>query len=503
MREHLRHCFFVVVCFFLTSGAPEAQVPSWTESELYLSGLKTAATIDELPDLLEVPTPWAESMVALDKTTQDTHNEHGACLNLLAETRTADRGQLTKEYSTLLGKRKTMDPAEYSNEEKRLRSLIEGKGKTSSSGKVWKAGSPQAGGFGSVGIEANGMNCEGESVADVHTHPLGVASPSDGDIRHTIHEKKLHSTFVVLNGKMCGVVKTQATEGADFWSVNGTNAIYGASWSFKTGGSIDYPEPTVVAAVLAEFGLGLYCGDIGKPLKKVRAEPGLLDANNPLYYVLAKGVVISMKYEVSGKPISFPFTPEFDQEFKDYIRQSNLFGGEAIDGILATKTPMETYRKVVDEATLKVSMSVFDGVTIPNFLFFEGEGLVRTTGCSLDGCVVLEEATMGVTRKLLHIIAFNDPKTKRNYVVDLNGGNRTLEEKTPGKVYIKGECSFVEKHCSLNGKGLLRIEGDSEFVGSFQNGDSVGQGTWTDLGNGEVWKVRATPKQYEKIERIK
>ncbi|TLX15771.1 hypothetical protein [Rhizobium sp. MHM7A] len=416
--------------------------------------------------------------------------EHASCLSLVA----SDIEGLKKEYASLLSKRTSMSDEAYAAAERKLLGDA-----------VWKAGASQSltrmGGV----IKNDEQWCDGEAVAEVHTHPKAPAVHSDVDLFSTVRKSQFHSSFAVFESTVCGIVKTEASP-KDEYEARSFYAVAQAGGHLKavrnsekiTDESLAKSVPGLVARTSESISMGLYCGKLGGPLERVA--PSSFDSEDPMFVLMAKGVAISMKYLENGDDLKFPFTPEFDPVFDRYISEGDFLFSEE----WAThRSPAEAYRRMVYVAAVTQSMVAMNFIDIPGTRS-ERETTFYRTFCSSEAgmvCFVLERYGNVESSTNNGVLARYRFEERQSILVDRIAGKYVLDERMPGNSVYKGECSFVETRCRAHGVGTLTAEG-LQFEGSFTKGSPTGKGIVT-FPSGEVWTVNMTNEGFEKLERIK
>ncbi len=478
--------------------ASYAQEPVWTESEMIIAGFKTPSEVEALPVSLDIPHPWEDAMAALDRQAKGLPGELGACLGIVAETSDADR-KLFKAKKSALRKNRIMADDVWEVEFNKLAFLADAKINRNEGTRItWSSGSVQAGTEGSVDIEGDETKCGGQGVSNVHTHPAGAPLPSDADIEYN----NAPVGFVQLNGEVCATVRTRQATKTKLQQTKGIISSVILQWRMRTEESDVVPPAAVVAAGLKELGVGLYCGEIGKSLALIQPGKSGFNPNDPRFYLLAKGVVIALKYQLNGAAINFGFTPELDQAFILYIQNSGLFDSDQIGEILKAITPAETYRRIVTSANNKTSIGAYSRVDIPDTRSVVGETASYSTVCTSAHCMVSEDfGTALLNRKIVHSLAYYQEDNKHHYVVDRNEGKDTILEVESEPRTITGSCQYSGFKCVLSGIGKVRSK-TLELKGTFKNGALSGLGALTYLDTGEEWKVRGTSKGIDKIERL-
>ncbi len=214
--------------------------------------------------------------------------------------------------------------------------------------------------------------------------------------------------------------------------------------------------------------------------------------DDPYFFILAKAAIISLKYELSGPPISFEFTPELDDRFRSYVRDTGWFQEAEMTAFASSGTPAETYSKIAYLVASRAPefMRRFNARCTPL------PADVRT--CELTK---FDDGPDGnqTERLIANFLSDSD----FNFIVDLNDGVQTITRTVPGEVVMHGRCTYEGRRCEMNGFGVMTADDERQFTGLFKDGSPTGIGTIEFLKTDEVYQVRVLPDSYETIRRLK
>ncbi|WP_150625441.1 hypothetical protein [Pandoraea captiosa] len=489
-----------------------------TESEYLLAGLKIAKAPADLPAQLFVPAEWTAGLRRLGATTLANNREAGACLGIKAQARSEDRNVLMNRYATLVAGKAQMDPATYAAQEKALRDQIEGKGSLENSGINWVVGKIQDGEDMSVQIEVNGLKCEGESVSSAHTHPKpSAAVPSDGDFGYLMHVRQAYSMMVVYEGtNVCAVLKTaQASrenpEHAMAIFIAHQNAVGFEALRHGIGkpGALTDKLYAGVASAAETLGMGLYCGILDGPLKRIK--PDAPNVNDEMFVLQAKNLLLSLKLantQEHREALTYPFTPAIDPAFRRAIAQYGID-----ETMVSRLTPFALYVTLLEQV-LKEQFITGDlfGFFLPDFRSSVPTPITvarsrcyrsdtaKEYKCSLAQTEVRSSVDMTAGRRY----SLFDSVDKTSVIVDPAAGLRrgVLLRDTSKQTY-QGTCRFNGDVCVPEGKGEVTFKGVMRVQGTFVDGDLIGEAIQTREDSGETWKVNYEADGYREIERLK
>ncbi len=431
-------------------------------SERILAGLTNIADVVDLPDSINLPNEWVATMRDIAAATTNSKTEQATCLS----------------YTS----------------------------------KSWVAGSLQSGSGDLIYTNFATDGCDKSPLAHVHSHPRGLPVPSDGDLAFALQKPFLKSAFVVMDDEVCGLVKTgesSSTLADDAESFAATYALRHGIWNARHAQVGDLSEAASVTAATSEFlHMGLYCGRVGEVLPRVRPTKDLSDQNDPLLYVVLKGLVLAQATVSGGAIGTLSFTPKLDNMLGKLISDGVTYGPlteEEATSILSAKTSSEMLR-LAAKAFRATSGKV---LAYPNNRGKE-PAVFYTSFCGYSNvdkslaCAVHENFGTSFESTPTKLMAFYRERDEKTILVRSRPGNKYRREDVgPGKYAYAGACKFSGMNCEPHGKGTVTYDDGSVFKGTFSEGVADGTGIYTDPSDGEVWKANAVKGSIKLIEKIK
>lgn len=507
MRRCALGCASAVLLFspaFGQDGKPD--------SVSLLSGLTVPRSINELPDYIEIPASWITAFKAAEKATDASGMEVGACLTIVAESRSEERQNLLRKYADLLKAQKLPFDGNMTAELRKLHGEIEEIGRISKSGMKFVVGKLQNGDENSVLIRSEGLECEGETVGAVHTHPgTGMSHVfSSQDFRSFVYHKDWISSAALNSGRMCMGIKTKDTQGkigsnaaatsvAMNFSAFFDNKVRSTNRGISSGGNYHSIEPEslpgVMSATASRLGVGVYCGLIGERLKLINPLPSNPDER--LFILMAKYALVAAKWSNPEKykfNLEFALSSSLDDDFRNILKR-------ALDGRpSSTLRPLELFSEMVNSVAEDMEIaSNGSKATWRKPPSDDFEMLRYTFGCLLSDRGVSKficgawESTLSkkdLASSLAVPVASWDPDSDLFRVIDFEGDRFYLIEESKTHRF-RGEAKRSGDRYIANGKGQLlkkdenlRIDGDWR-EGKFAEGEAIHHY----LKSGEVWKV--------------
>lgn len=456
MHRSLLYLILIGIIPFVTllPGQVVAEDSSSSVSDKILSNDTPVEEISGFPDYIELPELWATRMRELFALTKSEGREFSSCMGFDA------------------------------------------------ANGVWTAGPALAGSKTTSSFIQDSVNCTGKQIADVHTHPVSSALPSEMDFRHALGYESLVSSFSVYLNETCGLIKSTSAIGIP--PVQGVieYGIGEAAWSMANPPKRDV-SASLIAAAASKVEMALYCGDIGGRLNRVEAMPGLKFAD-PLFIILAKGVVLSMGYHLNLEQ-TLDYSTELDEGFRKSLFDAKWLSASQAEVALRA-SPKVMYGNLLTAAVYSdVKIGIGAGTTIPD-IRDDTPKTSYLSSCYVGKrgkeCRVVELFGTALKSKLLRNLAFYDPDTGNHLTVLKSGSGWILRKTRVGEFTYVGECKFVGRDCEIDGKGVMATDEGVQFEGVFENGHATGIGTATYRASGEVWKVKASESGYSKLERI-
>lgn len=509
----------VSVAFFNSTSA-HAEL---TESELFLSELKSADTPAELPSTLILPAVWIDGMRKLAAITNSTNKEAGACLNMVAESRSEGRNELMARYATLASRKSQMPPQEYAEQERALRELIEKGGSSIVNGVKWSFGAIQRGNDTSVAIHDDITKCDGNNIGIVHTHPSSSLDvPSDSDLAALIASKRRISA-VIYGDRTCVTLKAirsinRSNYMLDYGTFHYAYAYYAAAqhasfFEFTRENSLEKFNSSgvlhsTIAGVTEKFGAALYCGEIGGALKRMPAHRHA-NINEEIFILLAKSLIIAWGIENPKLKIpAFSFTPTFDEEFK---RALSVFGVE--DKFLGEISPFDLYLQILRSRKANFG-TIQNGFIYPDIRGKNLPALTTSASCSFKSnypgeytCFLSQakfESLASVIAERYYAKYFSNGKVWESVMPMPFSAKGFLAKRYDSGDTYHGDCIYIKDTCTPDGVGVFHsTKGNMIVHATFVKGQPLGEATQERKDTGERWKVFYEEKGFREIERLK
>lgn len=463
-----------LLCLVGWASSDTVRAADFTESEALLAGFKRLETTDAYPARLEIPAAWSKAFLEMTALTRKNNKEVGACLQLTAAAKdTQQRETAMAEYTALLSKQAALSPEEFTTQEAQLRQRIEQPEGDVGGTTEWTVGNLQGGDqTWSISIEENGVQCSGENLGTVHTHPNeSMETLSDSDLRYALY-RNLPVKAALHGNEMCLMIR------------DNTHPTYdaGLPWEFGANvfSSAEFTSPRqltrqAAARLIAPYGAAYYCGVIGKPLEKI--SPGTELPNGTRQILATKAlVVLSANYDTSQKiSLDFPFTPQLDAQFLKVV--GTLLSNYSASEIKAL-TAKALFEKLAPVLTPKEGIGFSDGIFFPDQRHLPEGALFRLFTCDFGKKLHCELSRL-IDQKNRVIEAEYDETTRVSRIAMLHAGaieRYTLQETDERRgIRIKAAGKIQERELYIDGPGVLKTP-NYEWKGDLHVWSPTGQG---------------------------
>ena len=476
-----------------------AQVPSQlTESEMLLSGLKVVNSVKELPQQLDIPTAWVQTMremAAKSKISSKENTEYGTCLNLIATGNTEDRALLLKEYTNLIKQRGDIPPENFVIKEKSLRAKIEFSDKSAIGGVKWNGGEIQKGNTPMKMHFIRGLeHCKGEGISFAHTHPdNGETFFSHADISAFAYNPSLKSMFAINNDEhTCAMInsvgKNQNTAFLDTF-----HTIMEAAPYLIIG--IEHWK-TKLSSIANQGNIAIYCGNINSPLKRFYAHDEKLIIPNELLIIGAK--IQFNNFEIhkgdKGVIVTSELTPTLDTTFLAYLKEK-------------INSDTNIFQPIKKPTLEPENINYLDIYRYSLFFNIDDEWKIFESKClkgNKNSGTKCFQKTGFFRSNPDREYAYYDEKENYFLIIQNNNGRLNLIYSNPSKgINFNGDCIFLKEICIRHGRGIFDVKNEFKYTGDFENGEMKGDGIIESHLLNEVWQVKMLGDKNGGLEKIK
>ncbi len=478
------------IALFIMCGTISANA-TLSESEKILSGFQRVPNVESLPDEIELPAVWVAALRELSKKsleTNETGTEYGVCLNVVAKGIGGDRRQHMEAYRLLLKEKSNMPGDEFAKKERELRRLIASNESGQGDGLVWNAGKIQIGDDSQITMKHGDNVCDGEVASDAHTHPEidTTVEFSTQDLYYFL--KNGRSSFFVINSSFatCLFVKTSAAGTISnnfFWDI--TTEVTPYKWDGTYSQRLAWYAQTI--------GVGLYCGNLEKKIKKiVPGQQSLPKVPLEFYILSAKAYLSSLeRLEINPTRVASSFTPQLDNTFTNYLteilsKKKNYIQLYKGNFYIEKSTPQELFRYALSFYHEKNPRSLRN---------------ITDIICIAETCLYADDLWKGKPSKYFARFSL---ATQDTYWIEGNeeAGYHRISKNPKDNTSYEGACKFSEKQCLPDGIGVFKTS-DFDYHGEFRNGRMHGDGEIRKSPQNEIYKVKMANDEIKEIKRVK
>jgi len=464
-----------------------------SESEKILSGFQRVPNVESLPDEIEIPAVWAEALRELSRKSLGTNAagiEYGVCLNVVAKGIGGEKRQHMEAYRQLLKEKANISSDEFTRKERELRLLIASNGNDQDEGLIWSAGKTQTGKDSTIALHHSGIVCDGEIVSDAHTHPeLSTETNfSLPDLAYFIRQNRVSHFVVNSSFAVCSFIRTGATRAiSEYFFRDISTEIKPYTWSK------DDSYRQRLTWYTQTIGVGLYCGDLSRKMKRIIPQEQSSPKVPPGFYILSAKAHLSFLERLEDTPtrVASNFLPEIDNSFSKYLLETLPQKTHYInfhDGKLGeTPSPEEIFRYAL------------------SFYHPKNKRPLRNIGdiiCSATSkvCMSADDLWKGKPKKHFAIYSYI---TQNSYFIQGNEstGFYRFSEEPQNKTSYTGSCKFFDNYCLPDGSGILKTS-DFEYHGEFQSGKMNGNGKIIKPLQNEIYQVKMMDGQIKESKRV-